>query len=420
MKRKITNQNLFGKNGGFKAVRKDPKLFERVEIKEVEGILDEYKKSRFLSPEINIDKIYDVVWQKDELDEVGTILGYVIVNTPFKEESQDKDYIFGYSKMGLEELKSMGYDTVRLAQFPKSQKVYVNETMFNNFADKLLPNRDKVDFFEEEKGFIGKRIDTFSKSATDDYYLTTKGLYVDRLRDQQTTIKKSISVLAKEVLRNKAIVYNLLNFNSNFENGLSDEEHWMLMAFLKFKKDYINGEQVSSKEIDEVLKVIRKYKVTDTAKMRDSSFQQKDETAVKEIIPDSLLDEFGAVVLNDRLISAYIESQFKDNDELTYHVDYAFINEDNQQIIVETKEESGKSRVKIPLQNKRLNKFKLNEKEALMLKIYLLSQNECEVNKLYFNSNIANLTKKFGEYESSEEAQRRFEKYCKRQEDKDK
>ena len=50
----------------------------------------------------------------------------------------------------------MGYESVRLVQFPASQKTYISPTMFNNFADKVMPDRDKVDFFEEEKDFIGK------------------------------------------------------------------------------------------------------------------------------------------------------------------------------------------------------------------------------------------------------------------------
>ena len=55
----------------------------------------------------------------------------------------------------------------------------------------------------------------------------------------------------------------------------------------------------------------------------------------------------------------------------------------------------------------------------LMLKLYLLSQNECGVNTVYFNKNIGDLKSKFIEYEQSEDAQKRARTYIKEKEDKE-
>ena len=414
MGRKVTGKNSDGIKGGFSAVRKDPKEFEKLEKKEVKAILDEYKESRFISPETNIERIVDVIWQKNELDEVGTILGYIIINTPSK-ESKEKDYIFGYSKTGLAELKKMGYENVRLVQFPASQEIYISPTMFNNFADKVMPNRDKVDFFEEEKDFIGKRIDTFSKSATDDYYLTTKGLYVERLKDQQASSKKDISGLAREVLRNKAIVHNILNFTASFEEGLSEEENWMLMAYLKLKKDFLNGDHIAGKSIEEVLKVVRQYKGTETAKMRDSMIPTKTDVSKTETIPEKELDSLGAVILNDKVISRYIDSHFE---EYTEPLDYIWMDANNHPIILEVEKGPKKQGIKKP-SSKVQTSIKLNDREIFMLKLYLLSQNECGVNTVYFNKNIGDLKSKFIAYEQSEEAEKRFRTYCEGQDGKD-
>jgi hypothetical protein len=412
MGRKVTSKNSDGNISEFNAVRKNPKEFEKLERREVKEILGEYEESRFISPEINIDKIYDVIWQKNELDEVGTILGYLIVNTPSKEDSAEKDYIFGYSKAGLRDLKKMGYETVRLAQFPASHEVSVSSTMFNNFADKVLPNRDKVEFFEEEKDVIGKRIDTFSKSATDDYYLITKGLYIDRLKDQQTAVNKGLSNLAKEVLKNKSIVHNILNFNASFEEGLSAQEKWMLLAFLKLKKDYINGDHVAGKAIEEALKVIRQYKATETAKMRDSMIPTKTDIEKDEHVSERDLDKLGEVVLNDQMISTYIESHFSEDID-TMPMDWLYTDNKGKQIVVEVKTEGKDKGVQIPLPKKQHTDVKLNDRELFMLKIYLLSQNECGVNTIYFNSNLAEMRKKFEKYEKSEDAVKRVTEYYK-------
>jgi hypothetical protein len=48
-----------------------------------------------------------------------------------------------------------------------------------------------------------------------------------------------------------------------------------------------------------------------------------------------------------------------------------------------------------------------------MIKIYLLSQNECGVNTIYFNSNLAEMRKKFEKYEKSEDAVKRVTEYYK-------
>lgn len=417
MGRKVTSRNSNGNNSGFNAIRKNPKEFEKLEKREVKAILDEYKESRFISPETNIEKIVDVIWQKNEFDEVGTILGYIIINTPSK-DSKEKDYIFGYSKTGLAELKKMGYESVRLVQFPASQKTYISPTMFNNFADKVMPDRDKVDFFEEEKDFIGKRIDTFSKSATDDYYLTTRGLYIDRLKDQQAAIKKDISGLAKEVLRNKAIVHNILNFTASFEEGLSEEEHWMLMAYLKLKKDFLNGDHVAGKSIEEVLKVVRQYKATEAAKMRDSMIPTKTDVTKKETISEKDLDALGAVILNDKVIDRYIDSHFEADTE---PMDYVFMDANNNPVIVEleTGPQEQEQKTKTNIARRQNSRIKLNDREIFMLKLYLLSQNECGVNTVYFNKNIGDLKSKFIEYEQSEDAQKRARTYIKEKEDKE-
>jgi len=273
----------------WKEVRKEPDLLKKIQQVEISEILEKYRDEKVIKPPENIDEneTLSVIWQRETSDNTGTAIGYLLKNHIY--DDIEVDYIFAYSKAGLEEIKDIGNYHTPILGFEDENKIYISQVMFANFADKVLPNEEVLAQQMKERNIVRKRADSYSRNVTDDYYLARPGIYISLLKKNRQALarklidiceipiegnenqkekqkdnlsKKQKSSFKDELDKNKnsnqqeELNYDTIQVFGNSENvEYLRSQKRRLMYYLKL---FDEGRYISHKELDNYNKEIRK------------------------------------------------------------------------------------------------------------------------------------------------------------------
>lgn len=162
----------------------DMNLLERIKIREEEisEIKRRFFESKVIIPEDNIVELSDVAWQEDR-NSRGNPIGYVLVNNA--SDSKRREFIFAYSKLGLEIARGKGFRN--LTAFPDINKVYVSkQTIFPTFLTKL-PQKAREDLRGKGNNDTDLLI-RFSGVITDDFILVPPGYFGKNAREESSRV----------------------------------------------------------------------------------------------------------------------------------------------------------------------------------------------------------------------------------------